>query len=213
MQIKQDIQYMLLGFVVFVLVILSLRLEKKTSFGFDQNTPFQTLQELESLEQENKIHIIFFYGEGCPHCKNAEPFLENLKENYKSQIEIHGLEVWYNKKNADLFLFYTNKLGITQAGVPMTIIGENDYVIGFGSEETTGKEIEQILQNKFGISIESKTSKTVNIPLLGKIDLAQLSLPALSIILGLLDGFNPCAMWVLVFLITLLLGMKDRMKM
>lgn len=53
----------------------------------------------------------------------------------------------------------------------------------------------------------------VTIPLFGPINLKELSLPLITIVLALLDGFNPCAMWVLLFLISLLLGMKDRRKM
>jgi hypothetical protein len=44
------------------------------------------------------------------------------------------------------------------------------------------------------------------------INLANLSLPVLTVVIGLLDGFNPCAMWVLLFLITLLLGMENRKR-
>jgi len=51
------------------------------------------------------------------------------------------------------------------------------------------------------------------LPVLGEINPANVSLPAVTIILGLLDGFNPCAMWVLLFLISLLLGMEDKKKM
>ena len=52
----------------------------------------------------------------------------------------------------------------------------------------------------------------INIPILGEVDIKDLSLPALTILLGGLDGFNPCAMWVLLFLISLLLGMKDKKR-
>ena len=55
--------------------------------------------------------------------------------------------------------------------------------------------------------------KTFNIPILGKISAKTVSLPLLSIVLGLTDGFNPCAMWVLVFLLTTLIGMNDKKKM
>lgn len=55
--------------------------------------------------------------------------------------------------------------------------------------------------------------KTFNIPILGKISAKTVSLPLLSIVLGLTDGFNPCAMWVLVFLLSTLIGMKDKKKM
>ena len=55
--------------------------------------------------------------------------------------------------------------------------------------------------------------ETISLPLAGEIRLATLSLPVLTVVLGGLDGFNPCAMWTLVFLIGLLLGMKDRARM
>ncbi len=52
-----------------------------------------------------------------------------------------------------------------------------------------------------------------NVWLLGPVDLASLSLPVLTILLGFLDGFNPCAMWVLVSLLTLLFTLNDMRKM
>ena len=54
---------------------------------------------------------------------------------------------------------------------------------------------------------------TVKVPIFGKVNLKDVSLISSSVIIGLIDGFNPCAMWVLLFLISILLGMKDRKKM
>lgn len=53
----------------------------------------------------------------------------------------------------------------------------------------------------------------VSVPFFGEINIKGLSLPIFTILMAALDGFNPCAMWVLLFLISLLLGMKDRKKM
>lgn len=50
----------------------------------------------------------------------------------------------------------------------------------------------------------------VNLPVIGRINLTTLSLPLIAVILGALDGFNPCAMWVLLFLISLLINLPDR---
>ncbi|MFZ5391079.1 MAG: hypothetical protein ACOZAJ_02265, partial [Patescibacteria group bacterium] len=61
--------------------------------------------------------------------------------------------------------------------------------------------------------LDNKKSLNINLPLLGQKDLTQFSLPAITIVLGALDGFNPCAMWVLVFLIGLLLNMPNRRRM
>lgn len=55
--------------------------------------------------------------------------------------------------------------------------------------------------------------ETYNVPFLGEITAKSVSLPILAMVLGLVDGFNPCAMWILIFLITMLIGMKDRRKM
>lgn len=56
-------------------------------------------------------------------------------------------------------------------------------------------------------------SQMIKIPFFGEKDVRSLSLPVLTVVIGILDGFNPCAMWVLIFLITLLLGMQNRRKM
>lgn len=58
-----------------------------------------------------------------------------------------------------------------------------------------------------------KEDKEFEIPILGKITAKTVSLPLLSIILGFVDGFNPCAMWILLFLITLLINNKDKKKL
>jgi len=54
---------------------------------------------------------------------------------------------------------------------------------------------------------------TIEVPLLGPVDLKKLSLPALTILLGFLDGFNPCAMWILIFLITMLINLEDKKRL
>jgi len=54
--------------------------------------------------------------------------------------------------------------------------------------------------------------ETVLLPVFGAIRLADFSLPALAVLLGLADGFNPCAMWALVYLLSLLVTLQDRRK-
>lgn len=48
---------------------------------------------------------------------------------------------------------------------------------------------------------------------MGKVDPKNVSLPLIAMIIGLVDGFNPCAMWILIFLISMLLGMNNKKKM
>lgn len=60
---------------------------------------------------------------------------------------------------------------------------------------------------------EQSTEKKIKLPILGEINALSFSLPILTIVMGALDGFNPCALWTLLFLISLLLGMKNRKRM
>ena len=62
---------------------------------------------------------------------------------------------------------------------------------------------------------EEKTDElmSINVPLFGNINLKNVSLMTSAVIIGLVDGFNPCAMWVLLFLISVLIGMKDKKRM
>ena len=87
--------------------------------------------------------------------------------------------------------------------------------------EITGKGKLPKKENKTEIKKEEKKKETKKdtkkyektVPVLGKINAKEVSLPILAVVLGFVDGFNPCAMWILIFLITMLLNMKDRKKM
>lgn len=60
---------------------------------------------------------------------------------------------------------------------------------------------------------EEKEDQIIDYPLIGRINLSKLSLPVLTVVLAALDGFNPCAMWVLLFLIALLINVHSRKRM
>ena len=83
-----------------------------------------------------------------------------------------------------------------------------ELVVGFTGPDTTGREIRRLL----GQAIPSDDDG-VAVPLLGSVTARELGLPLFTVVLGLLDGFNPCAMWVLLFVLSLLVNLRDRAKM
>jgi glutaredoxin len=173
------------------------------------------------------VDVYLFHSNTCPHCAEEKEYLENIKDDVG--INIHYYEVNENPKAIEQV---RKKLNIDNSYVPLTVIG-SDYLIGFG--DNTKDEIKNIIdayrntnycsavkvisndgniekcinQNK-GIYTESEEKK---IPLLGKVNIKEVSLPLISIVIGFVDGFNPCAMWVLLFLISMLIGMKDKKRM
>ncbi|MCA9116512.1 MAG: hypothetical protein KDA79_15615 [Planctomycetaceae bacterium] len=52
----------------------------------------------------------------------------------------------------------------------------------------------------------------VDLPVFGPVNVRRVGLPLFTVAIGLVDGFNPCAMWVLLFLLSILVNMKDRRK-
>ena len=65
-----------------------------------------------------------------------------------------------------------------------------------------------------GFTKDASKQVLVNIPFINKsIDLTDYSLPVMSLILGTVDGFNPCAMWVLVLFLTALIAVGNKAKM
>lgn len=185
----------------------------------------------------NTVNVYLFYGSGCPHCAKERQFLSSILIKKYPDLKIHEYEVYYNSKNVSLFEKVATKLKSDTNGVPFLIIGDQ-YFVGY-SDSISPIEIEQRVKecsvqncpdsvaSIVGVSLTNNIStsdnniqdkaekgeKIIDLPFIGKINALKYSLPALTVVIGLLDGFNPCAMWTLLFLISLLLGMKDRKRM
>lgn len=185
--------------------------------------------------KENKVTLYLFHGDGCPHCASEIEYLNKIEKKYKN-LEIVKYEVWYNEENAEFLQKVYEAYGVTRNGVPTTVIG-NTIMQGYGT--TTGTTIEraikyysendyidQVQRIKDGSFVkeelvdkfkneEKSTDKemTIKVPALGKVNLKKVSLITSSVVIGLVDGFNPCAMWILLFLISVLIGMKDKKRM
>ena len=162
------------------------------------------------------VHV--FYVTGCSHCDEQEPFNEKLAEQYPS-IEIIQHDAATPEGNA-LLQEKLEELGADQPDFPITIF-RNQVFGGWESEETTGREIEEALQRCLDGECPPPTdeepsdeepSDGIVLPIIGEIIPADYSLPALAVILGLVDGFNPCALWVLIYLISLVATLKDKRR-
>ncbi|OQX94513.1 MAG: hypothetical protein B6I23_00805, partial [Rickettsiaceae bacterium 4572_127] len=154
-----------------------------------------------------------FYSPSCHHCHDAMKYIDSdLKKEFPSvKIVKHNVFI---SSEGDLMKSKATKLGISRLGVPLAIVGEN-FVSGFGSAETTGQEYKDMINSAFGVKkkiISNKEVKTIDAGWFGEVDLVSTSIPVLAVVLGLVDGFNPCAMWVLVFMIGIILEIKDRKK-
>lgn len=154
--------------------------------------------------------ISFFFNPNCPHCQEQMGFNEELGEKYNITVLSYDVTT---PEGLTVLAGKAEKAGFEPTGVPVTFIGEN-YFVGF--DEEIGQLIEAAVHAMLsGQEIKQQRrefSTIVTLPVLGDVDVKAYSLPVLGILLGLVDGFNPCAMWVLVYLISLLMGVKEKKR-
>jgi cytochrome c biogenesis protein CcdA/glutaredoxin len=183
-----------------------------------------------------KTGVVVFVRSGCTHCEAEESFLkEQLAIRNDFSVTYYRLE---NPDDRNIWAKFTERVGSSKV-TPITVIG-NKYVIGFDKPETTGKELLTLIEQtgkkgtptdleqigKDGgagagstcdgdglVPCSTKPSYSVTLPFLGKIDTQKYPLFILSALFGFFDGFNPCAMWVLITFLMILLQVGNRRKM
>lgn len=170
-----------------------------------------------SQERSNPVEgfeVHFFYLPGCSHCEDQELFNEKLKIEYPS-INITAHDATTPAGRALLTQMLEERGIENEPGFPVTIF-DNQVFGGWVSENTSGRAIEEALQQCLAGNCPPPTGQeprhTIVLPLIGEIDPSAYSLPTLAVILGLVDGFNPCAMWVLVYLISVVATLRDRRR-
>jgi len=189
------------------LIVLLLVLIPINTFALSDSYKDELHDIVDKKVEDDKINIYFFRGEGCPHCADEEKWFKEIKEEYKDKINIYDFEVWHNDDNLELLDKVKKELNSKSTGIPFTVIGE-EYFTGFS--EVTKSRIENTIKDYIG---EEKVNKNnMKLPILGNVDAKEVSLPLVAIILGFIDGFNPCAMWILLFLINMLFREENKKK-
>ncbi len=186
--------------------------------------------------QAPAVEVTVFVRDGCQHCKDEEAFLSKLDEE-RDDITLTFLRL-EDSDGRKMWDDFTARLGISKV-TPITVVGTR-YLIGFDKPETTGKEIVVLIERaksektvtdlsnvkEDGKFAESSTcdesglapctnepSVALTLPVMGTIDSKQYPLFILSAMLGFFDGFNPCAMWVLITFLMILIQVGNRRKM
>ena len=175
------------------------------------------------IPKVNALDIHLFYSELCSTCEEEIEFLEEYKK--EADINIIYYETTKNKENDELLSNVRKALNNNDKTVPYTVIGTTGIT---GFNETVKNQIKaayefytyefvdivDVVQNDLDVDYEIIPPEgQYNIPILGDIDPKDVSLPLVAVIVGFIDGFNPCAMWVLLFLLSIIVTMKDRKKM
>lgn len=202
-----------------------------STFGLSP-TAFAEITNSLAIKTDNLVaqpaDIEVFVRNGCPHCADAETFLQALKREQPTlNIIIH--EVIQDPAALERLQLLAKNQDINAVRVPAFWLG-GQLIIGYSKETNTDQLIRNALSKnqipknqdtsssceiKDTLSCEAPTdSSAQDLDFLGHtLSLDKIGLPLFTLAMGLLDGFNPCSLWVLILMISLLAPMNDRMRM
>ena len=193
-----------------------------------------------SKADRSRLEVHIYSEPGCPYCQRAKSFLRDQTRKLQ-WLRVIDHDIQSDALALSQFEALNKRLEVKQPGVPLILVGARPF-IGFDAPETTGAQIMEAARQCIGdpcrdlyeevnaslsqpqyVPPASDTQSApvtrpslpaqINLPVIGEINTRALSLPVLTVLLAAVDGFNPCAMWVLVFLIGLLLGMENKVRM
>ena len=194
--------------------------------------PAQPVASTASEARLQRVEV--FVREGCPHCAKAEEFLARLAKE-RPEVDIVIRDVLKEPAALARLQEIAKQQNTGNARVPAFFVG-GQLIFGYSEEASTDKMIRGALQGQAvkpgaadeGLSCAAQEDSTCRaeeeatatesgvfeVSFLGNVvSLDDVGLPAFTIAMGLLDGLNPCSMWVLILMISLLSTLNDRKRM
>jgi hypothetical protein len=166
-----------------------------------------------------RVQLYFFWSKACPHCTEARPLVDSLAAEY-SWLELHSLELTEHPEHAARYRALATGFGEEARSVPAFFFCAN-MLVGYGGPDTTGDFLRQQLSAchaRLLAGAELSPPKVAQatpllLPWLGQVDPQRASLPLFTLMIAGLDAFNPCAFFVLLFLLSLLVHARSRARM
>jgi hypothetical protein len=174
--------------------------------------------------------LVLFWGDGCPHCEAERGWLEDAQGDYPD-LTVAQYEVWYDAANRDLFVAEGERLGFEASGVPTTVVGERVWIgwsdpirqeviaaidDGLRAKEpqggTSGTREPGTCSEDDANCADEEDGQLIEVPLVGEVSLGDRSLLMSTVIIGFVDGVNPCSLWAISVLLTIVLRSGSRRR-
>ena len=168
------------------------------------------------------LRVEVFVRPGCGRCAAAKAWLPGLAARHPALAFVEH-DIAADAAARDRLRDLVRAHRVAAASVPAFLLA-NRLVVGFDHPDTTGTRIEALLapfsrpcREAIGTGPEAEPPPAppdgaIDVPVFGRLDAARLGMPLFTVALGLVDGFNPCAMWVLLLLLSILVNLQDRLR-
>ena len=173
--------------------------------------------------------VVLYWGDGCPNCAAEKKWLAKVAVD-QPDLVITQYEVWFNEDNQKRFIAAGRKLGFTASSVPTTVIGQRVWIgwtdaIASDVAKTVelvaaGKPVPSGLYGTAGAGTctegaakcGGKDDVKIDVPMVGEVSLGGQSLVISTVIIGFVDGVNPCSLWVISVLLTIVVRTASRRR-
>ena len=179
---------------------------------------------------EERVQLYVFWSRQCPHCLEAKTFWEGLRER-EPWLEIQDFELTSDRANVARYVELARSLGQEARSVPAFFVC-GQMLTGFDRPEGMGERVlglARFCRQAAGMSVAgeavagerpldlgeapAEAPARIELPLIGSVAVGELSLPVLTLVIAGLDAFNPCAFFVLLFLLSLMVHARSRTRM
>jgi glutaredoxin len=163
---------------------------------------------------ETQVHLYFFWSQKCPHCLKAVPFIDSLQQDY-AWLQVHSAEISQNRLNLKRYAEMARSLGHNASSVPAFFIC-GQLITGYDSPRGIGQQILDLAstcRHTPVTALSAADESTLQLPFIGSVDADSNSLLMFTLIIAGMDSFNPCAFFVLMFLLSLMVHARSRARM
>ncbi len=213
-----------------------------TFFSYAQEIPTGYAVDNQKNYNVEYVQVYFFGRDDCKFCLKEKEFLDYLIEERSFKINVQYFDVKEDKEARIIFNNIAEANNLPKI-TPLTAVGgkliqgfddpettgkliinainlaekganhDLDYYYTGGEILLGGEGCSDDSGSVKCTIASSKNSFEFRLPFVGIVNLGDFSLFSLSLVLGFVDGFNPCAMWVLVTFLLILMQIGDRRKM
>ena len=191
--------------------------------NIDADEESKDSSQLEQVQNEICLHL--FYKEQCSQCSNITDFLQDLEKKYNVTIKKHDIGI---EEESLLYQTFKDKYGLVTGAYPIMFLGNNYYIGDKAIKDNIEKEMIRCekeacvcpLENIKGITpflpqskdITPEVQEKLKLPIVGEVDVSSMPLFLTTAIIAFVDGFNPCSLWLIAFLLGIVINSGSRKK-
>ena len=220
-RVKKVYSYFFFLFLIFVSPVTNA--QALDGLVSDVPAPNEALWYEKDVNAQPVIHLYFFWSKNCPHCLKARPDILDMDKQFP-WLRLHSLELEDHPENVRTYINMSAMFDTEASSVP-TFMFCGNLLSGYENKNTSGRLLKSYLQacyqfakesnpdNKTAFEPSQNIPASVELPLFGNVSSDDYSLPVLTVLIAGMDAFNPCAFFVLLFLLSMMVHSRSRGRM